>query len=77
MLTHIKGVLDNTQLQTAAGLIAGGHFADGRSSAGAAARRVQLNEELALDPGRMNDLNNLVMGSLVRHPVFRSAAMPR
>jgi PKHD-type hydroxylase len=76
MLTHIKGVLDNTQLRTAARLIAGGRFADGRSSAGTAARRVKRNEELALDPARMSELNNLVMGNLVRHPDFRSAAMP-
>jgi len=76
MLTHIKGVLDERQLQAAAALIAGGRFADGRDSAGMAARRVKLNEELALDPARLAELNNLVMGSLVRHPVFRSAAMP-
>ncbi len=76
MLTHIKGVLDSGQLATAAALIAGGRFADGRASAGTAAQRVKLNEELALDPARLGELNNLVMGSLVRHPVFRSAAMP-
>ena len=77
MLTHIEGVLDSRQLRQATALIAGGRFADGRGSAGMAARRVKLNEELALDPRRMDELNNLVMGSLVRHPVFRSAAMPR
>ncbi len=77
MLTHIKGVLDCRQLQTAATLIAAGRFADGSKSAGMAARRVKLNEELALDPSRLGELNKLVMGSLVGHPVFRSAAMPR
>jgi len=76
MLTHIKGVLDNRQLQAAATLIASGRFANGRDSAGKAASRVKLNEELALDPARLGELNNLVMGNLVRHPVFRSAAMP-
>ncbi len=76
MLIHIKGVLDSRQLQGAAALIAGGRFADGRNSAGSAARRVKHNEELALDPARLAELNTLVMGSLVRHPVFRSAAMP-
>jgi len=76
MLTHIEGVLDTRQLQQAATLIAGGRFADGRASAGLAARRVKRNEELALDPRRMDALNRLVMGNLVQHPVFRSAAMP-
>ena len=77
MLTRIKGVLDRSQLETIERLIAGGRFADGRGSAGAAAKRVKLNEELALDPARMSELNNLVMGNLVRHAVFRSPAMPR
>lgn len=77
MLTRIPDVLDAQTLRRAAELIAGGRFGDGRASAGSAARRVKLNEELALDPGRLNELNNLVMAPLVRHPVFRSAAMPR
>lgn len=77
MLTRIPDVLNSQQLERAAELIAGGRFGDGRASAGSAARRVKLNEELALDPGRLTELNNLVMGPLVRHPVFRSAAMPR
>jgi PKHD-type hydroxylase len=77
MLTRIPDVLDEQQIRHAASLIAGGRFADGRASAGSAARRVKLNEELALDPARLTELNNLVMGHLVRHPVFRSAAMPR
>ncbi len=76
MLMHIERVLDAQQLQTARSLIASGQFADGRKSAGMAAQRVKLNEELALDPARLGELNNLVMGSLVRHPVYRSAAMP-
>ena len=45
-------------------------------AAGKAAQRVKHNEELALDPARRDELNNLVMGSLVNHPLFRSAAMP-
>jgi PKHD-type hydroxylase len=75
MLTEIKGVLDRHQLEAATALIRGGRFADGTRSAGLAARRVKHNEELALDAARMSELNNLVMGSLVRHPVYRSAAM--
>lgn len=75
MLTEIKGVLDRQQLEVATALIRTGRFADGTGSAGLAARRVKHNEELALDAARMSELNNLVMGSLVQHPVYRSAAM--
>lgn len=76
MLTHIRGILDQEQLATAHRLIAAGSFQDGGRSAGMAARRVKHNDELALSPAQMSDLNNLVMGSLVKHPTYRSAAMP-
>jgi PKHD-type hydroxylase len=76
MLTHIKGVLDREQLATVQQLITAGKFSDGSSSAGMAARRVKHNEELVLEQKPMRDLNNLVMGKLVKHPVYRSAALP-
>ena len=76
MLTHIKGVLDQHQLVTARQLIAAGKYSDGSTSAGLAARRVKQNEELVLDQVQMSNLNNLVMNSLVKHPVYRSAVLP-
>ena len=76
MLTHVKGVLNAPQVAAARKLLAAGTFTDGRESAGMAAKRVKLNEELALDDARQTELNNLVMGCLVKHPVYRSAAMP-
>jgi PKHD-type hydroxylase len=76
MLTHIKGILDQNQLATAHKLIAAGKYSDGSTSAGMAARRVKHNEELVLDETQMSELNNLVMNSLVNHPVYRSAALP-
>lgn len=76
MLTQIHGVLDKQQLQIAQKIIAQGNFTDGSTSAGKAAVRVKHNEELSLDDVRLAELNNLVMGSLVKHPTYRSAAMP-
>ncbi|MBT8117961.1 MAG: Fe2+-dependent dioxygenase [Gammaproteobacteria bacterium] len=76
MLTHIQGVLNAPQLGAACKLLDAGSFADGSRSAGMAAKRVKDNEELSLDDARHAELNNLVMGCLVKHPVYRSAAMP-
>ena len=76
MLTQIRGILDRDQLATVHQLITAGRFSDGSSSAGMAARRVKHNEELVLEQASMSDLNNLVMGNLVKHPTYRSAAMP-
>ncbi|MFV1972893.1 MAG: Fe2+-dependent dioxygenase [Thiohalobacterales bacterium] len=76
MLTYIKGVLNTAQLGTAGKLLAAGSFTDGEHSAGMAARRVKHNEELSLEDAHLTELNHLVMGCLVKHPVYRSAAMP-
>jgi PKHD-type hydroxylase len=76
MLTRLTAVLDRKKLDAANRLIAGGSFIDGVLSAGMAAQRVKHNEELSVDEVHMRELNNIIMGSLVRHPVYRSAAMP-
>jgi PKHD-type hydroxylase len=76
MLTRLNTVLDPDRLEDARKLVADGRFVDGVLSAGMAAQRVKNNQELAADERLMRQLNNLVMGSLVKHPVYRSAALP-
>ena len=76
MLTRLINVLDPDRLGDARKLVADGRFVNGTLSAGMAAQRVKNNQELAVDEHLMRQLNNLVMGSLVRHPVYRSAALP-
>jgi PKHD-type hydroxylase len=77
MLNRLEAVLDSRQVETAKQLIQHGRFVDGILSAGMAAQRVKHNEELSLQDQQLAELNNLVMGSLVRHPVYSSAAMPK
>jgi PKHD-type hydroxylase len=76
MLTRLSNLLEPDCLEDARKLLAGGRFVDGMLSAGMAAKRVKNNQELAADERLMRQLNNLVMGSLVQHPVYRSAALP-
>jgi PKHD-type hydroxylase len=76
MLLRLSNVLDPDRLEDARKLVAGGRFGDGVQSAGMAAQRVKNNQELAVDERLLRQLNNLVMGSLVRHPAYRSAALP-
>jgi PKHD-type hydroxylase len=77
MLNRLQTVLDSRQIETAKQLMQHGRFVDGILSAGMAAQRVKHNEELSLQDQQLAELNNLVMGSLVRHPVYSSAAMPK
>jgi len=76
VLTAIEGVLDEARLGAVREILAGAGFIDGRTTAGRDARRVKNNLELPVDDPRLAQLNNLVMGALVRHPRYRSAALP-
>ena len=76
MLLTIPSVLTPEEIQVAQDLLAKGRFVDGKLSAGQEAVRVKNNTELQAQDALMTPLNNLVMGKLVRHPVYQSAALP-
>lgn len=75
MLLRIPAVLSPEQLATVDKLLARAKFVDGKLSAGTAARRVKNNQEVVRDAQELELLNNLVMGNLVHHPVYRSGAL--
>ncbi len=76
MLLRIPSVLNRNQLDTVRLLLADAAFVDGKLSAGMAAQRVKHNEELDKRAQQMEILNNIVMNSLVKHPVYRGGALP-
>ncbi len=75
MLLRLPAVLAPDQLRGVQELLARGRFIEGKLSAGAAAKRVKNNLELASDAAELERLNALVMTSLVRHPGYRSGAL--
>lgn len=76
MLITIPNILDKERLDFISQILEKSNFVDGTLSAGIAAKRVKNNEELAADEQQMQQLNNLVMGSLVQHDEFKAAAIP-
>lgn len=76
MLLVIPAVLDRQTLSQVRSLLDQGRFIDGRLSAGKTAKRVKHNEELQSGTRQMEQLNSLVMGSLVQHPLYQAAVMP-
>ncbi len=76
MLITIPDILDKQRLDFINQVLEKAKFIDGTLSAGMAASRVKNNEELAADEQQMQQLNNLVMGSLVQHDEFKAAAIP-
>lgn len=75
MLLHLKNVLAPDQLQGAREMLAKLKFVDGKASTGMAASRVKNNQEADRQAQEIGNLDNLVMGSLVRHPVYRAGAL--
>lgn len=76
MLLHIHNVLSGDQIRGVQALLAHAQFVDGKLSAGAAAVHTKRNQELDRSARELEQLNNLVMTSLVRHPAYRSGALP-
>lgn len=76
MLALLPAVLDREQLAWARACLAEARFVDGRSSAGAAAKLVKNNEEAERGTPSLQPLDRLVMDSLARHRLYRSAALP-
>jgi PKHD-type hydroxylase len=76
MLLKIPSVLDQQELAVVRQMLAKARFVDGRLSAGMAARPVKRNQEV--DRAAFTDLeplNNLVMGKLVNHTLYRSSTL--
>ena len=76
MLIEIPELLNAAQLAKLRELLAGANYVDGRHSAGMAAARVKLNEELDLDPQKLQLLYRILMSSVGHNAVFRSFALP-
>jgi len=76
MLITIPEALDNEELAVVRDYITRANFVDGKLSAGSEASSVKNNSEMQTSDQAMAQLNNLVMGNLVKHPVYLAAALP-
>jgi len=76
MLTTISKVLNSEELSVVRDYTSSAEFIDGKLSAGSEASSVKKNSEMQSSAQSMAQLNNLVMGNLVKHPVYLAAALP-
>jgi PKHD-type hydroxylase len=76
MLLIVPGVLKPDELALARSWLARARFVDGKASAGTAARRVKHNLEAGRGAAELERLDEMVMGNLSRHPVYRGGALP-
>ena len=76
MLIEIPGLLNEALLGKMHEVLAGARFVDGRLSAGMAAAKVKQNEEMALDPDKLQLLYRILMSSLGHNSTFKSFVLP-
>ena len=76
MMLEIPEVLTAKELEQVRAILVQSRFVDGKLSAGMVASRVKNNEEVDMRAQELQQLNNLVMGKLVQHDVYRAAALP-
>ena len=76
MLIHLKNVLGPQELSKVQELLADAKYVNGKLSAGAMASQVKNNQELASGDPKIDALNNIVMGNLLRHKIYQRAALP-
>ncbi|MFW2439845.1 MAG: Fe2+-dependent dioxygenase [Arenicellales bacterium] len=76
MLLRIKHLIPSDKLQIVREILDSAEFVDGRLSAGKEAASVKNNEELPQNHPEMARLNNIVMGHLVNHPIYKYGVLP-
>ena len=76
MLLAIKNVLSENQLKVIRTLLANADFVDGRLSAGKEAEKVKNNTELAQQSPLHDQLNQMVMPSLLQNAEYQAFAFP-
>jgi len=76
MLLRIKGLIPSDKLISIRNILDSAEFIDGKLSAGKEAVRVKDNEELPQNHPDMAALNNIVMGHLVNHPIYKYGVLP-
>lgn len=76
MLITIPDVLNSLQIERVQSILKQSQFVDGKLSAGKHAERVKNNEELSQNDRMLNELNSIVMGSLVKNKSYQNAAFP-
>ncbi|CAA6809791.1 MAG: Iron-uptake factor PiuC [uncultured Thiotrichaceae bacterium] len=77
MLVTIKEVLNFEQLHIIRKLLKNADFVDGKLSVGREAKAVKNNQELAAENPYMQQLNHLVMPTLLENAEFQTAALPQ
>ena len=76
MLIRLENVLGKNELSSIYQLLGKANFIDGKLSAGMVPVQVKNNQEVADADPAVDQLNQIVMGNLVRHKTYQRAVLP-
>ena len=77
MLASIDHLISAKNLTKIRQLLDDSPFVDGKLSAGMVAKAVKNNQEMNPQSSHYQELNELVMSNLVRHPKYKAVAWPK
>jgi PKHD-type hydroxylase len=77
MLNIIDNFIPPAHLERVGQILSSTSFQDGRLTAGSLAGLVKQNEEVSADSTDLKELNEIVMGLLVRQPEYRAICWPK
>ncbi len=77
MLIQIPNLLSLQQLSAIQNMLNNAEFIDGKLSAGKLAESVKQNQEIASSNPVLNQLNTIVMNSLIKHTIYIGATFPK
>jgi PKHD-type hydroxylase len=77
MLIQIPNLLSQQQLTAVQNTLSNAEFIDGKLSAGKMAEPVKQNQEIASSNPLLDQLNNIVMNTLVKHTIYIAATLPK
>jgi len=76
MLIQIPKLLSQQQLTSIQNILSDVEFVDGKLSAGKMAKSVKLNQEIATSDPVLNQLNTIVMNTLIKDSLYIAATLP-
>ena len=77
MLIQIPNLLSKQQLIAIQNILSDAEFIDGKLSAGIMAETVKHNQEIATTNPILNQLNTIVMNTLIKHTIYIGATLPQ
>jgi PKHD-type hydroxylase len=76
MLLHIPDVLKREQVLQLRGALAAADWTDGRETVGAQGAQVKRNQQLPDRSPLRQELGQLVLSALAKHPLYHAATLP-